>query len=617
MQTGKETTQTHTVSLDSEEHNLSDSQWKTGVRARFPWTGFIALSTVVLCAVSSVVVLLVSDGKSQIHWSKKIAPNVLLSGFNGIANICFGVAIANGVAITWWRKALKGATIQDLHRSWAFSSSIKDIVFYGKYFNFIALAALAAKLTIIDGILLQRATSTVVGDDPGRNITIDAWANTTMPYTGVIGGRSNDVSYLLDWFNSDLSIWSEAGGVAPAWSMYSCEGTCVLDIVGTGFEIDCKSENVTMDYGAAAVQDAIALSQSNDTSPFNGQYYYSLFDIEFDVVYGATGIDGDYSKILMNITSTNATSHDSNSGSCPGTLTRHVCTLRPALIKYPVTIQDNTMTERNPNYYVSNVYLGYNTSSFAGLLDANVSAYNATTKQQDGYTVMGYKDVLEDHPASAEPRTAIGGIAKVLNHYFAGSSSMHADGVMGFLVEQNGSAEIDFNTVALTSRGCDFQYADPLDHILQKINSLMFTLTIDPWSMETENVDRDDFTKWITVNATQYGSSIHYKTNRSYMFGALASMLVCVLCVLPSYYGYWQLGRDVTLGPFEIANAFRAPVLDHPAVANAGVKDLIREVGKREVKYGEMVQNDAPSRLAIAEPDAVRRVHPKINDRRW
>ncbi|KAG2162121.1 hypothetical protein JADG_001860 [Aureobasidium aubasidani] len=101
------------------------------------------------------------------------------------------------------------------------------------------------------------------------------------------------------------------------------------------------------------------------------------------------------------------------------------------------------------------------------------------------------------------------------------------------------------------------------------------------------------------------------------MFGALASMLVCVLCVLPSYYGYWQLGRDVTLGPFEIANAFRAPVLDHPAVANAGVKDLIREVGKREVKYGEMVQNDAPSRLAIAEPDAVRRVHPKINDRRW
>ncbi|KAG2162123.1 hypothetical protein JADG_001862 [Aureobasidium aubasidani] len=266
MQTGKETTQTHTVSLDSEEHNLSDSQWKTGVRARFPWTGFIALFTVVLCAVSSVVVLLVSDGKSQIHWSKKIAPNVLLSGFNGIANICFGVAIANGVAITWWRKALKGATIQDLHRSWAFSSSIKDIVFYGKYFNFIALAALAAKLTIIDGILLQRATSTVVGDDPGRNITIDAWANTTMPYTGVIGGRSNDVSYLLDWFNSDLSIWSEAGGVAPAWSMYSCEGTCVLDIVGTGFEID-------LDIMAIQTQpDMSKMSLEAETYTSTGQY---------------------------------------------------------------------------------------------------------------------------------------------------------------------------------------------------------------------------------------------------------------------------------------------------------------------------------------------------------
>ncbi|KAI4733339.1 hypothetical protein E4T45_15151, partial [Aureobasidium sp. EXF-8846] len=157
MSTSKDTAHVNTVSFSSEERAFPDPRWNTGMLARFPWTGFAALSIIVLCAVGSVVVLLVSRGKTVEQWSDTIAPSILLSGFNGVANICFGVAIRNGVAITWWRKALKSATIQELHRSWTFSSSIKDIVLGGKYFSVIALAALAAKLTIIDGMLMQRA----------------------------------------------------------------------------------------------------------------------------------------------------------------------------------------------------------------------------------------------------------------------------------------------------------------------------------------------------------------------------------------------------------------------------------------------------------------------------
>lgn len=183
-----------------------------------------------------------------------------------------------------------------------------------------------------------------------------------------------------------------------------------------------------------------------------------------------------------------------------------------------------------------------------------------------------------------------------------------------FAVSQTGVAGIlPFNFQRNSSDGCDFVYRDPLDSTILQINSLMFVLAVDPWGQNGDN----NFTLTETFKATQYGSSIHYVTNRRYMWGALASMLFCILCVLPSYWGYWQLGRDVTLGPFEIANAFRAPVLDHPAVANAGVKDLIREVGQRKVKYGAMVHNDASGRLAIAEPEAVRRVHPRISDRRF
>ncbi|KAI5193565.1 hypothetical protein AUEXF2481DRAFT_25207 [Aureobasidium subglaciale EXF-2481] len=133
---------------------------------------------------------------------------------------------------------------------------------------------------------------------------------------------------------------------------------------------------------------------------------------------------------------------------------------------------------------------------------------------------------------------------------------------------------------------------------------------MNPWGLRYDDFNTANTTK---LTALEYSSSVHYMTNRGFMYGAIASIIVCIMCVLPSYYGYWQLGRVVTLGPFEIANAFHAPVLDHPAVANAGVKDLIREVGNRQVKYGEMIHHDAPGRLAVAEPESFRRVHPKLH----
>ena len=620
MQTGKETTETHTVSLDGEERAFPDPQWKTGMRARFPWTGFIALSTVLLCAASSVIVLLVSDGHSQKRWADKVAPNVLLSGFNGIANICFGVAIGNGVAITWWRKALKGATIQDLHRSWAFSSSIKDVVIYGKYFNFIALAALAAKLTIIDGILLQKAASTAIGDDLGIKVKVSSFVNDTMPFTGAIAGRSTNETSFYDWFNKDLDRWSKSSGILPNPYIF-CDGTCVLDIHGAGFEFDCVSEETPMNYGADAVQDAVALATSNDTSTFNGTFEYSLFGITFESFYGDAEVDGDYSRIVMNVTSTMASSSENDTYSCPGNVTKHSCVLRPAIISYPVTVEDTTQSLANnvqssATKAISNMYLGYNTTSYGGqVYYEDERQYNATNKQLNNYSLVAYKNTVEDHfSGNGTMETSIAGLAKALVRYYQGSSSMHFDGIYGFLVTQNGSAEVTYGAVPLTSHGCDLEYQDPLDTLVQDINALMFSLSVDPWQLNEVN---NNWSEYKTINATQYGTSIHYKTNRAFMYGAIASILLCILCVLPSYYGYWQLGRDVTLGPFEIANAFRAPVLDHPAVANAGVKDLIREVGKREVKYGEMVHNEAPGRLAIAEPDAVRRVHPRINDRRW
>lgn len=630
MQTSKDSAHVHTTSLEGEEQALPDTQWRTGVRARFPWLGFSALLTILLCLASSVIVLLISNGKSQDHWGKKIAPNVIISGLNSLANLCFGVAIGNGVAITWWRKALKGATIQDLHRSWKFSSSIKEVVLGGKYFNVIALAALTAKLTIIDSMLLQRATETVLANDRELKRTVDTWYNTTIPFTAVQGGDGNG-PILYDWFNKDVGNCTYNNGIFPNPGI-DCDGVCNLDIPGTGFEIDCTTSETAIDYGQAAVQNAVAFNLSTDPDAFNGTLYYTLFDVSFYVLYADTDVD--YARVAMNITTSSADA--ASNQSCPGTLTQHSCILRPAVVIYPVTIEDNTRaffssesdTSSDTSSRVSpvsNLYLGHNSTSYGGQVYYSTSTsaptdYNPISKQQIGYVVDGYKDVHEG-VNSTYLNTTIGGIAKAFFQSLEGYSTLDFDLEKGFEIDNQDSARSIFLPPAM-SHGCDIKFQDPLNFVVQQINRIMFTLATDPWFLNPDNPwsssdfdpDRNYTAFLYPVNETQTSTSIHYKTNTGYMFGAIASVLVCILCVIPSYYGYWQLGHDVTLCPFEIANAFRAPVLENPGATNTGVKALLKEVGGRQVKYGEMVQADAPGRLAIAEPEAVRRVHPRIHD---
>jgi hypothetical protein len=94
-----------------------------------------------------------------------------------------------------------------------------------------------------------------------------------------------------------------------------------------------------------------------------------------------------------------------------------------------------------------------------------------------------------------------------------------------------------------------------------------------------------------------------YESHYEYMIGALATMFFCILCVLPSYWGFWQLGRKVTLGPIEIASALGAPVLQQPHTRAGDVDILLKEVGGREVRYGEV---DETGRLGLADAHSVR-----------
>ena len=88
--------------------------WNSGFARRIPYSGTLALSAVLLCAVADAVILWKSDGREVEGWA--VSPSVLLAILSAVANINLQFARSQGVVIAWWRKALRGGKLDDLNR---------------------------------------------------------------------------------------------------------------------------------------------------------------------------------------------------------------------------------------------------------------------------------------------------------------------------------------------------------------------------------------------------------------------------------------------------------------------------------------------------------------------
>ena len=570
--------------------------------------------------------------------------------------------IGNGVAIAWWRKMLKGsATIEDLHRSWSFSTSIKHIAFAGKYFNLIALAALTAKLTIIDSSLMQKAFSTYIGMDKPVNVTnIIGYVNESMPITSTPEfGRSHLVG-MSKALNLEMQAWSQQGSVYDSL-FRNCEGTCYLDMPAAGFEIDCSDPIVTeIDNGRTTTQ-ALSLnldllgfkdgSQSIGTTPLTGDlafisgesgsgenvfltanntaavnraqayvdanYSAPLFSIHFTQELHApdnVGLDGsDYSYIALDMMFTSAqdvTSTGPGSPVCPGSATRQSCKLRPAVVSYPLQITNYTGA-----HALNGVRLG--TPQKQGGNDSHVilneQPYDIALKQQGGFKILRYEG-LKGLPEDSVAR--LGGLQLAFETYLGGNASIYFGGAVNYIPDIKGGVYKYVLNADDVESNCGYRFMNPLEpgnqtesltqSVVSSINEIMLLANIGiPALWNSSFAPQAAATSF---DATMYRDTVHYSTNKHYMIGAVVANFICILCVLPSYWGFWQLGRKVALSPFEIAAAFRSPMVN----SGGTIDDILRENGSQPVQFGRIVTGDAAGQLGVAEPEYVERAHPAI-----
>jgi hypothetical protein len=576
--------------------------WKPGMRNQFPWIGFAGFITIIVATAMAVAILGLSDRKRVTDWPFKrfpIQPNVLLNIANQVQNLGLITLVAQGLAIAWWRTALKGSSLRTLHRNHAYSYSFFAIITSGKRFNIIALAALMTKFAVIDSTLFQKATKTVITQQKEyANATVTAWIETKWtPNSGGIPGDEGTIKTVdaawagvIDAYNGKVANGKVHDLLEEYSSFFDCpfRQECSGSIKAIGFAFNCKTETENVDYGVQRQ------SQQGGKSTT-----YPLWDVKFDTQWATA--DKPYADVKLEMLYVD--SHNgSTAGSCPGTLTRRTCLIRPAIVEYPVTVMKPSEEELKGKNIVTHIKFFNDNKTWplsAPLLD----------QQIDDLKVVAYADLNEKFASVS----TVGAMTYVFNNLYSSSANLTYENDWDISSRGSQAQSIFYADNNDVHSKCNYgidkpNRDDPVIELLRKLNTLSFVAAL--YLNGAPVLERQARIKanlaHQTIETAVTGIVEQYKTSFAYVGGALAATLITVLLALPVYWGFWQLGRKVTLGPLEISHAFNAPIIAPDKTKNhhGDFEEVLNEVGKRKVQYGQLV-GAPPGQMGLAEPTRV------------
>lgn len=586
--------------------------WKPGFRQQFPWIGFSGFIIIIVATSMAVAVLGASNNERVKDWPYTrfpVQPNVLINIANQFQNLGLITFISQGLAIAWWRKAMQGSSLGTLHRNHAYSYSFYSIMTSGKHFNIVALAALMTKFAVIDSTLFQKATKTIVTQQVEyKNVTVTGWLETNWPAnSGGVPGEDGTIKTVdtawagvINAYNGKIANGKVHDLLGPKASFFDCpyRQECSGSFKALGFAFDCSSTTEDINYGLQR------------QSQFGGvESSYPLWNIGFNSSWATDAKP--YASINMSMLYVDSHA-GADSNDCPGTLTRRNCEIRPAIVEYPVTVMVPSEEELNGKNIVTHIkFFSDNTSHPIGT--------NITERQIDQLEFLEYVDLNEGFNQTS----TIGALTYVLNNLYASSANLTYKDDWDIKL-QGGQAQTTFfaDTDTETFSRCYYDIDrsgqdDPAIELLRKLNTLSFVAALYLKGQPTTDEQNRTAAGMIQQTALSSVTGIveEYTTDFHYVAGALVATLVTVLLVLPVYWGFWQLGRKVTLGPLEIANAFNAPIIRPDTVKgqHGDFEEVLNEVGKRRVRYGQL-RSAPPGSMGIAQPEQV--VQPQFRESR-
>ncbi|KAK1757199.1 hypothetical protein QBC47DRAFT_297707 [Echria macrotheca] len=517
-----------------------ESRWQTT-----PWVGLLSLAALVVCAIIAAVVVGISHDDEVSSWS--VAPAVLLAILSAASNIAFGSALATGIVVRFWRYAARGATPSQLHYIWDHGRGfgLFGALRAGSEARTVALMATLAYITqFASGPLLQRSTDQAIEvREAPQTLNLDLAAHIPDGWLGVmengvsIGFRKGITEVQQNFRNTSMRTRDVPG--------YACAaGTCHGVVRGAGLSASCSTTTQLVQMNSTD-NNGLPVFAINATMLVNG--------VPFAVPFVGDGTNNSYHPATDTASLRLFVLHASSvNESCVTTLTIDTCDFRAAVVEYPVTIRNSTITLQLDKLTQMNVVSTTSSpndlptapngtaagllSSLRTMIDGNY-ATNTTKlwKPQANVTVYG------------------GDGSTLPDKFFLPESPSYADGS--------------------PTRKCALTWDSPTEYVLRELHTFVFrcALRLGAEQNETQTVDG----RRAVVVAV-------YQTDPRYLGAAMAAMVVSLGLVAALMRGWWRLPRPVTLSPLETAGVLRGVDVLEEIAEDVPLKKVLKRLERVE-----------------------------------
>ena len=539
------------------------NEWRSGLFHHIPTLGLAALLGAGLCTAMMIFVLLHSHGRNVDTWKEtwKFSTPVWLSVLSSIATNLLLSALGVGCVISWWRKCMsRNATIEDLERQWRYGDTVMGAFGGLLRRDFDRLAVACVVMSIVqqaNGPLLQGASTMDTQSAHGPT-------NLEIPQLvqAVSPYENTEAFFTSSNLSTVLTDWVQNAPIKV--SDGSCRGKCSGPLQGVGWNWVCSNGTVPWGNKSPGYQD------SHDTK-------FQVFGANVDLI----GPAGNQTLLL---TSTYKTQPQ-----CGARLMYHTCNLAFGNVEYPVVLDGQSLS-LNQTTNISNDLL-------IGISYPNTSEYE----------VYLWVETLWDSVGAQFNSSA----------YLEFQPGEVGEGFEGEVVSRSNAYYDYMNRPQFVSadwdRNCSVTFRDPMPDMLQAARELLFRMA---YNVGESRKDINPTYRWQDVY-----TSPAYRTNKTYMNLAVATMGSGILSVALTFCGYWKLGRTFSLSPIEIAKAFNAPMLKNQD-SNANAKDLVKIFRRTRIRYGEVIRvegrtmekeleiesgKEARRTLEMADPSVIRK----------
>jgi hypothetical protein len=252
-----------------------------------------------------------------------------------------------------------------------------------------------------------------------------------------------------------------------------------------------------------------------------------------------------------------------NSTSSIKGLIKKTCFVNAGIVSYDIVLQNGTIKMKYDDYtrdkFVQDMCVGptkYYPINVCWLILA--SRYYPGPYSRDG------------------SNTVMGGFGYAADYLFTSTASISG----GNAVDTNTLKGALANQFMVGNPNLDPYWLDPTNYMINQIRQIAFRASVQA---AKDNATSSNATQFIQYTGDS-AETIYVTDFRLIAIAAFLNILA-IIVILPTYRGWWKLGRQFSLSPLEIARAFGAPLL-RETESNATWEHISEQVGARKVKYG-------------------------------